>query len=100
MNSKKDDFQSLVKFLVVYYSHKTQVTAFHIEKIKNKSVDVLLHRRGRLQKYIWHTSMVGLASIGFLSSGAWGGNSMVASSFPGVAEDPRSVQTYDPTSGG
>ena len=97
MNSKKDDFQYLLKFLVIYYTRKTRTSAYHIEKVKNKSVDVLMHRRGRFQKYIWHTSMVGLASVGFLSSGAWGGSSMVASSFPGVVEDPRTVQTFDPS---
>jgi murein DD-endopeptidase MepM/ murein hydrolase activator NlpD len=98
MNSKSDDFKSLSKFLVVYYTRKTKSVGFHIEKVKNKSVDVLMHRRGRLQKYIWHTSMVGLASVGFLSSGAWGGNSIIASSFPGMTTDDRQlVQTFDPT---
>src|SRR5579864_2805591 len=98
MNSKHEDFQSLLKFLVLYQSRKSKAAFFHVEKFKNGSVDLLMHRRGRLQKYVWHTSMVGLASVGFLSSGAIGGNSMVASTFPGVsAQDPQTVETFDPT---
>ncbi len=98
MNSKYQDFQTLLKFLVVYQSRKTKAAVSHVEKLKNNSVDLLMHKRGRLQKYVWHTSMVGLASIGFLSSGAISGNSMVASSFPGVvSKDTKNVETFDPT---
>jgi murein DD-endopeptidase MepM/ murein hydrolase activator NlpD len=101
MNSKHEDFQSLLKFLVVYQSRKTQAAALHIEKVKNNSVDVLMHKRGKLQKYVWHTSMVGLASVGFLSSSTFGGNTIVASTFPGViSQDPQNTQTYDPQAGG
>lgn len=97
MNSKYQDCQSLLKFLVIYQSRKTKGALFHIEKFKNGSVDVLMHKRGRLQKYVWHTSMVGLASVGFLSSGAVSGNFMVASSFPGMAgQVPASTETFDP----
>lgn len=98
MNSKHQDFQSLLKFLAIYQSRKSKAALFHVEKFKNGSVDVLMHKRGRLQKYVWHSSMVGLASVGFLSSGALSGNSMVASSFPGVVDqDPTTVETFDPT---
>ncbi len=99
MNSKSQDFQSLLKFLVIYQSRKSKAAAFHIEQFKNTSVDVLMHKRGRLQKYVWHTSMVGLASVGFLSSGVIGGKAMIVSSFSGAAgQDPRSVEIFDPKS--
>src|SRR5256885_1801075 len=97
MNSKKDDLSALLKFLVTYQSRKTQGIAFQLESFKNTSVEVLMHRRGRFQKHIWHTSMITLASFGFLSSGVIGGNSMVVSSFPGgPTSNAQVVDTYDP----
>lgn len=60
-----------------------------------------MHRRGKFQKHVWHTSMIGLASVGVLTSGIFGGNSLVASSFPGVGgQDPRFIETYDPFASG
>lgn len=45
--------------------------------------------------------MLGLASVGVLSSGAMGGESLVAESFPGVGgPDPRIIQTFDPEAQG
>lgn len=97
MNSKRDDLRSLLKFCAYYQSQKTRRLGERVEGFKNRSVDLLMHRRGRMQKIVWHSSMVGLASVGFLSSGALGGRAMVASSFPGVTgEDPRLVEVYDP----
>ena len=102
MNCLRDDLQSLLKFFVVYQSTKTKKVAFRVESYKNTSVELLMHKRGRFQKHILHTSMVGLASIGFLSSGViGGGNSIVASTFPiAQATDSKSVQTFDPSSQG
>lgn len=97
MNSASNDFKSLLKFLVIYQTRKSHVAVKHVEHFKNKSVDILMHKRGRFQKHVWHTSMLGLASVGVLSSGIIGGDSMVASSFPGVGgQDPRMIQTFDP----
>lgn len=97
MNSVQDDFKDLIRFLVVYHSRKTRSIGIHFEKFKNSSVEVLMHRRGKFQKQVWHTSMIGLASVGVLSSGVLGGDSIVASSFPGVGgPDPRLIQTFDP----
>lgn len=101
MNCLRDDFQSLLKFLVVYQSTKTKRVASRVESYKNISVDLLMHKRGRFQKHILHTSMVGLASIGFLSSGVIGGNSIVASTFPiNQGTDVKTIQTFDPSSQG
>lgn len=101
MNSSKDDFKELVKFLAVYQSRKTRTVGLYIEHAKNISVDGLMHRRGRFQKHVWHTSMVGLSAFGVLTSGVLGGNSIVASSFPGMgAQDPRYIETFDPFASG
>ncbi len=101
MNSAKDDLASLLKFLVVYQSRKTRSFGIHFERFKNLSVELLMHRRGKFQKHVWHTSMVGLASVGVLTSGVLGGNSLVASSLPGVGgPDPRIIETFDPNASG
>lgn len=101
MNSVKDDIKDLLKFLVIYHSSKVQKAATHFEAFKNRSVLILMHRRGRFQKYVWHTSVLGLASVGALTSGVFGGNSLIASTFPGMADqDPRLIQTYDPNASG
>jgi murein DD-endopeptidase MepM/ murein hydrolase activator NlpD len=60
-----------------------------------------MHRRGRLQKHFFHTSMVGLASLGLLSSGIFGADALVAKSFPGVGgPDPTVIETFDPNASG
>jgi murein DD-endopeptidase MepM/ murein hydrolase activator NlpD len=101
MTSASDDLKSLLKFLVIYQHRKSRSFGIHFERFKNVSVEVLMHRRGKFQKHIFHTSMVGLASVGVLSSGAMGGESLVAESFPGVGgPDPRIIQTFDPEAQG
>lgn len=101
MNSSRDDFKSLLKFLIIYQSRKTKKAAQRFEKFKNTSVEVMMFRRGKFQKHIWHTSMVGLALVGVLTSGVLGGDSLVASSFPGVGgQDPRVIETFDPNANG
>lgn len=100
MNSAKDDLKSLVKFMVIYQSKKTRDFGIHFEKFKNVSVELLMHRRGRFHRQVFHTSILGLASVGFITSGVLG-DSMVASSFPGLGgEDPRFIQTFDPNASG
>lgn len=101
MNSNRDDLKDLVKFLAIYQSRKTRRLGLMIESAKNSSVDLLMHRRGRFQKHVWHTSMVGLSAFGVVTSGVFGGNSIVASSFPGMGtEDPRYIETFDPFASG
>jgi murein DD-endopeptidase MepM/ murein hydrolase activator NlpD len=72
-----------------------------IEKAKDLTVSGLMHRRGKFQKQIWHGSVVGLTAVGVLTSGTFGGNSLVASSFPGMGNvDPRYIETFDPNASG
>src|SRR5258708_2776149 len=102
MYSTQSNLRNYLKFLVVYHSRKTRKVGVHIENFKDKSVTLLMHRRGRFQKYIWHTSMIGLAAAGVLTSGVMGGTSIVASSFPGSGgqQDPRFIETFDPQASG
>lgn len=71
-------------------------SAHSFEKFKNWMVDLLMFRRGVLQKRFWHTSMIGLSAFGVLSSGVFGGQTIVSSAFPGVGrEDPRYATIYE-----
>lgn len=71
--------------------------ASQVEKLKNQLVDLLMFKRGILQKNFWHTSMIGLSAFGVLTSGAFGTQTIVSSSYPGVGEsDPRFINTVDP----
>lgn len=101
MNSPFEDLKSLTKFLFIYQSRKTRSLGIRFESFKKVWVQVLMHRRGRLQKHFFHTSMIGLALVGILTSGVMGGSSLVATSFPGVGgQDPRLIQTFDPFASG
>lgn len=67
-----------------------------IEEFKNWQVELLMFRRGVLQKKVWHGSMIGLSAFGLLTSGVFGSQTIVSSSFPGVGgEDPRFVAGYE-----
>lgn len=101
MNSIYKDFKDLFRFLIVYQTRKTKQFAIHFESFKNTSVAILMHRRGKFQKHVWHTAMIGFAVVGLLTSGVFGNNALVASTFPGmVDQDPRLIQTYDPNASG
>lgn len=101
MNSLKDDLKEVIKFIAIYQTRKTKKIVGLIEKGKNASVEGLMHRRGRFQKHIWHTSMLGLSAVGILTSGVFKSTSIVSSSFPGMnSQDPRSIETFDPNASG
>lgn len=70
--------------------------ASFFESAKNLIVDILMFKRGILQKRIWHGSMIGLSAFGIITSGVFGGQSILSASYPGVGpEDPRFVNTYN-----
>ncbi len=101
MNPLRDDFKSLLKFLFFYQSKKTRDFAGWFENSKNYLVEILMLKRGKYQKNVWHGSIIVLAAIAILTSGVFGGGSAVASSFPGLGvKDPRFIQTYDPNASG
>lgn len=97
MYSIREDLQALFKALIWYIQRKIHSLAVHFEDFKNLVVDVLMLKRGALQKHVWHGSMVGLLSVGVLTSGVLGGRSLLSSTFPGVGgPDPRFVDSFEP----
>jgi murein DD-endopeptidase MepM/ murein hydrolase activator NlpD len=99
VNSLFKDFRLFISFLLIYLNQKVVYLASLFEAFKNLTVDVLMFKRGILQKKIWHGSMVGLSAFGIITSGAFGGQTILSASFPGVGpEDPRFVNIYDQSS--
>jgi len=97
VNSIRQDLLDLFKAIVWYSKKKLTDLAHRFENFKNFVVDVLMYRRGLIQKRVWHASMVALASIGLVASGAFGGKTLVSSTYPGVGgADPRFVDSFEP----
>ncbi len=87
----------MIRAFAWYSRRKLIFLAHSFEKFKNNSVELLMHRRGAAQKQVWHGSMVGLLSVGILTSGVFGGQTLVSSTYPGVGgSDPRFVDSYEP----
>lgn len=92
-----EDLKALIRALGWYSKKKTYFLATNFEAFKNLLVDLFMLRRGALQKHVWHGSMIALASVGILTSGVLGGQSLVSSAYPGIGgSDPRFVDTYEP----
>ncbi|MCL4366205.1 M23 family metallopeptidase, partial [Patescibacteria group bacterium] len=67
------------------------------ENSKNFVKDFLMIGRGAHQKRFWHGSMIALVSVGILTSGVFGGQSLISSTFPGIGgPDPRFVSAFEP----
>src|SRR3989338_9400185 len=53
--------------------------------------------RGVHQKRFWHGTMLGLVSVGILTSGVFGGQSLISSTFPGIGGPaPRFAEAFEP----
>lgn len=101
MNSFRDDFKALLKALGWYSHKKIRFLAKEFEEFKNWLVEVLMQRRGELQKRFWHGSMVTLTLVGILTSGIFGDTSLISSTYPGIGgPDPRFVTAFEPFPGG
>jgi murein DD-endopeptidase MepM/ murein hydrolase activator NlpD len=97
MNSLKEDIQALLKAFLWYVKRKINYFARTFEKFKNFLVTLLMVRRGAAQKHFWHGSMVGLASVGLVTSGVFGGQSLVSATYPGMGDpDPRFTESFEP----
>ena len=97
MNSLKDDLRALSLALIWYSKRKIHKAALHFEGLKNIIVEVLMQGRGIHQKRFWHGSMIALALVGTLTSGIFGGNTLISASFPGVGgSDPRFTDSFEP----
>ncbi|MCL4439021.1 MAG: M23 family metallopeptidase [Firmicutes bacterium] len=97
MNSITDDLRALLRAVVWYSQRKINYFAREFEDFKNLVKDFLMTGRGVHQKRLWHGSMIGLVSVGILTSGVLGGQSLISSSFPGVGgPDPRFAEVFEP----
>lgn len=97
MHSFKEDLRALAKAMVWYTKRKIFRFAIHFEAVKNLTVYVLMIKRGALQKQVWHGSMISLLLVGLLTSGIFGGQTVISSTYPGVGgPDPRFVDSFEP----
>ncbi|MBI2020470.1 M23 family metallopeptidase [Candidatus Daviesbacteria bacterium] len=97
MNSLNDDLKALFRALIWYSKRKISIFAHQFEGVKNFWVNILMYGRGVHQKRFWHGSMIGLASVGILTSGIFGGQSLISSTYPGIGgPDPRFTDAFEP----
>lgn len=97
MNSLTDDLKALFHALVWYSKRKVIYFSRNFEGLKNVVKDTLMTGRGIHQKRFWHGSMLGLLSVGILTSGVLGGQSLISSTFPGIGgPDPRFAEAFEP----
>lgn len=91
------ELHNFIKFISIYFKSKVVAGALAFEGFKNIWVDLLMFRRGILQTRVWHTSMIGLSAFGVITSGVFGGQTIISSTFPGVGgPDPRFINLVDP----
>ncbi|KKT81109.1 MAG: Peptidase M23 family protein [Candidatus Azambacteria bacterium GW2011_GWA1_44_9] len=56
-----------------------------------------MFKRGVMQKKVWHSSVITLSAFGIITSGIFGGQTIISATFPGVVEkDPRFPANFDP----
>ena len=97
MNSLTDDLRALLRALIWYSKRKVVYFSRNFEGFKNFVKDILMRGRGEHQKRFWHGSMLGLVSVGILTSGILGGQSLISSTFPGIGgPDPRFATAFEP----
>lgn len=97
MNSIADDLRALLRALIWYSKRKIIYLSREFEGFKNFVKDVLMAGRGVHQKRFWHGSMLTLVSVGVLTSGVFGGGSLISSNFPGLrGPDPRFAEAFEP----
>lgn len=97
MNSLKDDIRALGHALIWYSKKKIIYLSHRFEGFKNFVKEVLMQGRGAHQKRFWHTSILALALVAILTSGIFGGQSLISASYPGIGgPDPRFVTAFEP----
>ncbi len=97
MNSLSDDIKALSHALIWYSKRKAVYFGRQFETFKNWVVVALMHGRGIHQKRFWHGSIITLALVGILTSGTFGGSSIISASYPGIGSpDPRFASAYEP----
>lgn len=97
MNSLQDDLKALLSALIWYSKRKIKYAAHNFETFKNYIKEILMQGRGVHQKRFWHGSIIALLIVGILTSGTFGGQSLISASYPGIGgPDPRFATAYEP----
>lgn len=97
MNSIKSDFKALFKALIWYSKLKLKYFGRKFEDLKNFVVELLMQKRGAHQKRFWHGAIFVLALAAVITSGVFGGQSLVSSTYPGIGgPDPRFTDAFEP----
>lgn len=97
MNSFRDDLKALLHALIWYSKRKIRNLSHYFETFKNLVVKLLMQGRGIHQKRFWHGSIIALVMVGILTSGVFGGQSLISASYPGIGgPDPRFVSAFEP----
>jgi len=97
MNSLTDDLKALLHALIWYTQRKIVYFSRQFETAKNFWVEVLMQGRGAHQKRVWHGSIIALSLVGILTSGTFGGGSIISASYPGIGgPDPRFASAFEP----
>lgn len=97
MNSLKDDLKALSAALIWYSRRKIVYFSHQFETFKNTVKEVLMAGRGIHRKRFWHGSIITLALVALVTSGVFGGQSLISDQYPGIGgPDPRFVSTFEP----
>lgn len=97
MNSIKDDLKALSHALIWYSKLKLKYFGARFEDFKNLVVELLMQKRGAHQKRFWHGAVFVLAMVAVITSGVFGGQSLVSSTYPGIGgPDPRFTDAFEP----
>lgn len=97
MNSLKDDLKAFLHAFIWYSRRKTVYFGARFEDFKNFVVEKLMQGRGIHQKRFWHGSIITLVLVGILTSGIFGGQTIISASYPGVGgPDPRFTTAFEP----
>lgn len=97
MNSIQDDLKALASALIWYSKIKIVYLSHKFETFKNLVKEILMQGRGIHQKSFWHGSIFALIGVGVLTSGIFGGQSLISASYPGIGgPDPRFAQAFEP----
>lgn len=97
MNSLREDLRALLHALIWYSKRKIVYFSHKFETFKNVVKEVLMQGRGMHRKRFWHGSIIALTLVAILTSGVFGGQSLISASYPGIgAADPRFVTAFEP----
>jgi len=97
VNSLRDDLKAFLHALVWYSRRKIIYLSYKFETFKNFVKEVLMQGRGVHRKTFWHGAIIALAIVAILTSGVFGGQSLISASYPGIGDpDPRFVSAFEP----